>query len=230
MENFKKDLKEIYNNKCNLYIDDNNSIIRGHISDISDDFENLFAKYLSGKLGKNYNIYVDFTMDNGRRPDIIIIKKENDKEYIKGIIELKANLGYIRDDDEKLIETIKDNIKYINDNKELKIYYTRQERYLYNNNITQDLNDKDIELIKKHLNNNKEKSIKAQKIIYRKEKIDYLLVALTSYNISKEKRNNYKNKFKKRLLFLFDGWYYDLKDRKEDIDNLNKYISKIKLT
>lgn len=239
MVNLKNEIEKKYKKICKLNVEENECVFRGHIPDMSDYFEDVFARFLSEELGKDYYIYVDFTIDNGKRPDIIITKKTNDKEVIKGVIELKVNLGYVRDGSSDLKKHIENEVVgYINVKEKLKIYYTRQESYLYKNDLVHDLTDQQVESIKRHIENkNKEKSIKAEKTICREKKIDYLVVSLTSSNISKNKlyddEKSYYNTFNKqdnpkRLAVLFDGWYYDLKERKEDMDVLNKYIEKIK--
>ncbi|MCR5185619.1 MAG: hypothetical protein K6D97_00685 [Clostridia bacterium] len=245
MEDFKNNITKNYLKKCELNIDGNENVFRGHIPDISDDFENIFAEWLSSKLGKNYNIYVDFTMNlgrkpskkdenkdqaNNRRPDIVITKKEKDKEYIKGVIELKANLGYVREGAGNLKKSTEEYVDIINKMEEISISYMRQEKYALKKKLV-DKSDKRIEKVKERINGGKDKSIQIKRTIYRKEKIEYLVVALTSSNISKDNFDKYKdvfNKKEKKLAVLFDGWYYGLKDRKEDIAVVNDYVKRIK--
>lgn len=71
-------------------------IIRGHRTSMSAKIEDNIALLIKNVLPNNYKIFIDPSITINKktyRPDIIII---NNKQYVKAMLEIKANIGYCR--------------------------------------------------------------------------------------------------------------------------------------
>ncbi len=113
--------------RSSLFPNDKN-ILRGTSRTISSLAEDIFAKYVSERLGDNFEIWIDpqITMKSLRnssgnrpllfRPDICVVRKEN--LTVEMIFDLKMDLGYSRKEFVKQAKTVLEKLSLIRKDKD----------------------------------------------------------------------------------------------------------------
>lgn len=109
IESLKKNINQIYNGtkeklKPNIY--------RGHSRTISTDIEDETTLFIANVLPDSYKFLIDASINidgKNNRPDLLVV---DDKNHVKFMIELKANMGYCRNATHVINEMIDNHHKF----------------------------------------------------------------------------------------------------------------------